>query len=99
MVSQLHYKIYEIAEFIVNCIYEILKPTLIVFFFIIVSILMTFCSPFYLIYLLFYNIVVYIREKIKRRRYQRLRAENDELLHDFVEEKHIISMIRGYADV
>ena len=98
MVSQISYKIYEIAEFIVMCIFEVLKPTLIVIFFIIISALMSIGFPLYIIYLSVYNTVIYIKESMIRRRYQRLREENDELLHDFVEEKHIISVIREYAD-
>lgn len=98
MVSDIAYRIHDASVFITDCIFEVLKPTLVVIFFIIFTILTTFLSPFYIFFLLIYNTKIYIQNWFIRRRYLRVRAENDELLHDLLEEKHLINIVREYAD-
>ena len=88
------YLLFLAANNTVNFIYKKLKPFLIFIFFIIYWGLL----PYYLICLLFYNTLKYIQIKIAEIRYRYLRAKNDALLHNLVKEKHIISIIRNYAD-
>lgn len=96
------YKIYSVSETGAEYIINVIQPILVLMIFCILGILgmivSTFGIPIYIFLISWYNLLLSIKSFFRRRRYERLRGENDELLHNLLEEKHLVSIIREYSD-